>query len=481
MRLNPAAAACLSLAAQASAKTNFTREVEKILSRPTFADATVGIEVRDLRSGKQVYTLDETVPLIPASNQKLLVSTVALSSLGANFIFDTTIFGTSDVGDDGVLDGDVWIVGSGDPSLTSDRLTDLAEELVAQTGLKKITGKVYGDGTVFDDKFVGEGWPADDEVFPDFAQVAGLNCDLNYVGLTISPASEVGGPATVKVNGLGSDEEPYVEIDSTVKTVAEDGAPSSSLNRLAGTNTVVLSGSIPLGHDPVVVSVTIHDPIAFAAYRFAHALGGAGVEVSGAPTKSGALPDGAAKLADSRSTPLSNVLKLFLKPSQNMYGEALLKTVGRAAEPDAPGSSAAGAKAALAFLEAEGVDATGVEVVDGSGLTRLNTLTARFLTDLLIRNRKEFSKKDWQIFFDALPIGGVDGTLAGRFGGTPVEGKVRGKTGSLTGVSALSGYLSAGDGKEYVFSILMNGHTSTTEARRAQDDIVLALYYNGRK
>lgn len=446
------------------------------MSRPALSDASVGIEVRELASGEQIYKHDEDLALTPASNQKLLTSTVALSTLGSGFTFDTTVFGTSDVGEDGVLDGDVYVVGSGDPSLTSERLAELAEELVSQTGLKKVTGKVYGDGTIFDREFTGEDWSEADMSYYYSAQVSGLNCDLNVVSITVTPGDAAGDAPAIEVNGLSAKEEQYVEIDSSVKTVAEAGKDNAGFERRLGTNTIVLSGSIPVDSDPVSFQVTIHDPTAFTAYRFALALEKAGVEVSTAPTESGEVPEGAAELASSTSKDLSSLLGLFLKPSDNMYGEALLKTMGREATPDEPGSASSGAEAVAAFLEGEDVNTTGVETVDGSGLSHLNKLTAQFLCDILSRNKNEFSEADWKIYFDALPIGGVDGTLADRFVDSPVAGKVRAKTGSLTGVSSLSGYLEAGDGTEYVFSILMNGFEDVSGARGGQDDIVMALY-----
>lgn len=477
MRLYRAAAAAgLTLVAQTAASTVFSSQVEEILSRPALSDASIGIEVRELESGEQIYKHDEDVALTPASNQKLLTSTVALSNLGSDFTFNTTVFGTSDVGKDGVLDGDVYIVGSGDPSLTSERLAELAEDLVSQTGLKEVTGKIYGDGTIFDKKFTGEDWSEADMSFYYSAQVSGLNCDLNVVSITVTPGDAAGDSPAISVNGLSAEEEQYVEIDSSVKTVAEGGTDNAGFERRLGTNTIVLTGSIPVDSDPVTFQVTIHDPTAFTAYRFALALEKAGVEVSTAPTESAEVPEDASELVSSTSKELSSLLANFLKPSDNMYGEALLKTIGRVATPDEPGSASTGTATVAAFLEGEDVDTTGVETVDGSGLSGLNKLTAQFLADLLSRNKKEFSEAEWKIYFDALPIGGVDGTIADRFVDSPVKGKVRAKTGTLTGVSSLSGYLEAGDGTEYVFSILMNGFEDATEAKGGQDDIVMALY-----
>ncbi|KEZ42108.1 hypothetical protein SAPIO_CDS6348 [Scedosporium apiospermum] len=429
MRLGQVGTACLWLAAQAgAAATNFSSRVDEILSRPTFADATVGVRVYDLETGDIVYTRNEDSPLIPASNQKLLTSAVALSKLGLDFIFDTAAFATCAVNRNGVLNGDLWLVGSGDPSLTSERLADLARDLVARTGLKRITGNVYGDGSVFDNKFLGEGWSEDDESFYYSAQVAGLNTDLNVVSVTVSPGPAEGSAATVKVNGVPADEELYVDIQSTIDTIAAGGQNSGVFERLHGTNTIILGGSISADSGPITFQITIDNPNAFTAYRFALALNRAGVQVPRSPTKPGKAPRKAVRLGTSKSEPLSSLLKLFMKPSDNMYGEALLKTVGRAEYPNQPGSSASGVQVVKAFLEQEDIDSAGVSTVDGSGLSSLNTVTARFITDLLVHNRKTFTGEEWNTYFDALPIGGVDGTLKDRFVGSPVAGHVRAKT-----------------------------------------------------
>lgn len=471
-----AAAACLLLATQAAATTNFTEEVEKVLARPALADADIGIDVRVLETGSEVYKHQQNQPLTPASNQKLLVSTVALSLLGPDFTYDTTVFGSSAIGEDGVLDGDLWIVGSGDPSLTSARLSELAKDLVAETGLKKVTGGVYGDGTVFDDKLIGEGWSEEDLSLSYSPEIAGLNCDLNIISISLAPGDKEGDEPAIEVNGLDTEEEKYVEIESTVETIKEGGSAGIDFERRKDTNTIELSGSVPVGSDPVSVSVTIHDPIAYTSYRLALALADAGVEISAEPTEPGKLPANAHQLASSTSEPLSELLALFLKPSDNLYGEALLKTVGRHASSNEPGSATSGADAVKEFLDEEGIDASGVKTIDGSGLSPQNTLTARFIGDLLVRNKVEFNAADWETFFNALPVGGVDGTIADRFTDSPARGKVHAKTGTLSGVSSLSGYLEAGDGTEYVFSILMNGFQDSGEARQGQDDIVTALY-----
>lgn len=467
----------LLLGASHAAGHCLSRDIENILSRPAFADATVGIKVRDLGTDDVIYTRNQDVSLTPASNQKYVTATVALANLGPDFVYNTTVVATSSIDADGTLDGDLWLVGSGDPSLNSARLADIAKELAEQLGLKMITGRVYGDGTVFDRELLPDGVAPGDLPFPYAAQVAGLNCDLNVVNIIVGSGDAIGSPANITVNGLPLEDEEYVQIDSSVETVVPGTAQGVSYDRLSGTNTIVVVGTLSLGiNPPASLTVTIHDPTAYAAYRFAHALKDAGVQVSTSPTEPKEAPASATLLATSTSAPLSKLLKFFMKETDNLHGEAFLKTLGVAVDPDTEGTSAGGVGAVGAFLEGTAMNTTGVITKDGSGLSHSNKMTVRFLDELLLYNLRSVSEVDWNIFVDSLPIGGVDGTLADRFVDSPLEGRVRAKTGTLTGVSSLSGYLSVEDDKEYVFCILMNGFTDGSEARRAQDDIATALY-----
>lgn len=450
----------------------FEDEVNDIFARPSFQNATIGVEVRDLSNGEIVFQHLPYRSLVPASNQKLATSAVTLKTLGGGFRYNTTVLATANADENGNIAGDIWLRGSGDPSLTSARLGDLAKE-IADNGVKKVEGKVYGDGSAFDDQLLGSGWAWDDEPYYYSAQVDGLNCDLNIVNVTVTPGQAEGDAANILINGRDVEKDEYVKVESSVTT---GGAEEISLGRLRGSNTITVSGSIPVDGEEVTDQVTIENPSSYTAYRFALALRNAGIEVSTEPASAKTVPKDAKELARSTSQPLSELLSLFMKPSDNTYGEALLKTVGYKENPDEAGSASLGVAVSQAFYEEAEISYSGVETVDGSGLSRMDTVTTTFLCDLLVHVYSSFSETDKSIYLDALPVGGVDGTLENRFQGTPLEGNIRAKTGSLTGVSALSGYLTAKREKDYVLSILMNHASDSTEAREAQDDIALALY-----
>jgi D-alanyl-D-alanine carboxypeptidase/D-alanyl-D-alanine-endopeptidase (penicillin-binding protein 4) len=181
-------------------------------------------------------------------------------------------------------------------------------------------------------------------------------------------------------------------------------------------------------------------------------------------------------VAEKQSEEFPKLLAAFLKPSDNLYGECLLKALG--AEKGGAGTTEAGAKVVRDFLKEAGIDTGGLYIADGSGLSRFDNVTPRLLVDLLTNIDRRFPADAKQALQDALPVAGLDGTLRNRFKRTLVEGNLRAKTGSLRGVSALSGYLTASSGERFVFSLLLNhfqGAGSTTAARTAQDAFTLAL------
>ena len=188
----------------------------------------------------------------------------------------------------------------------------------------------------------------------------------------------------------------------------------------------------------------------------------------------GQVPPDAAMVAQKRSQPLSVLIKDFLKPSDNLYGELLLRTLG--AEKKSRGTASGGASVVRELLNEAGADTGGWNMADGSGLSREDTVTPRQLMGVLAYMDSKVPSAVRTAFYDGLPVGGVDGTLRNRFKGTAAQGNVHAKTGSLSRVSSLSGYVTTKAGERLAFSILMNNYDgSAAVARATQDQIVLAL------
>lgn len=469
------------------ATSSVSQRMDRALAAPGLKNALVGVRVLSLDSGRIVYERNPDFALMPASNQKILTAAVALHVLKPDFRFTTTVAHTGTREKDGVLHGDLILKGGGDPSLTSARLTEMARKVKNQ-GVRRITGHLIVDDTRFDGRFLGRGWQWDNEPYDYQPQISALNCDVNIVEVTVTPNPKAGEPPLVDL-GTG---EGYLTLENTAKTVAAPEKEGGlSLLRARAKNVVQVSGTVALGAKPIKSAVTVESPSLFSGFRFLTALKGEGIEVGETVTRALPSDDIAGNraemptLAFHQSEPLSAILKAFMKPSDNLYGEVLLKAAGAAAAKTENetatrpvGTTAGGERALRALLKAANIDASGLQVADGSGLSRNNTVTPRLLTELLAYIDHGFPEEAKKAFWEALPIGGVDGTLRRRFVGTPAEGKVRAKTGSLNGVSALSGYMTTKAGERLVFSILMNHYASggsTTMARTVQDELVLAL------
>lgn len=438
--------------------------VDAALAKPALNHASVAVLVRSLADGRVVYEKNADLALMPASNQKILTSTAALSRLGPDFRFKTQVLRTGKI-ENGVLKGDLFLRGGGDPSLTTARVRELAAAVRA-AGIERVDGRILADDSYFDAQRLGIGWQWDDEPFSYQPQVSALNCDENVVTFEIRPGKKDGDPAE-----LVWDKTAYLLPIVSVTTVAatDKAVPRIDADRTRGRNELILRGTIPLGAKPASVTLTFEDPALYAATRFAEAL-------SATRIGRGKTPSDAVLVAEQRSEPLSTLVVHFLKTSDNLYGEVLLKTLGAERGGAGSGAGGAGETVALEFLKSVGVDTTALSINDGSGLSRMDLVTARNLVTVLSAMARNAPAPVRDAFTSALPVGGVDGTLRSRFKNTPAQGVVRAKTGSLSGVSSLSGYVTTKAGEPLVFSILMNNVLAgSSAARGAQDELVLAL------
>jgi D-alanyl-D-alanine carboxypeptidase/D-alanyl-D-alanine-endopeptidase (penicillin-binding protein 4) len=464
------------------------RRIDAILAEPALRGASVGVSVRSLADGRSVYEREGNKARIPASNQKLLVAAAALDRLGPDFRFRTEVFRVGAVDAAGTVRGDLILRGRGDPSLTSASLGTLARA-VREAGVRAVRGRVAFDDHYFDDKRLGRGWQWDNEPFAFQAQISALNCDGNVVTVTVTPGASPGSAARVTLEPSAA----TVRVEGTVLTLAADngtgGAPATAagdvtVGRIRGTNRVVVSGGLAAGSRPSTRQVTVEDPSRFAVARFRELLQEHHVALSefamkDLPVRRAAAGPDAVLVAAVTSEPLSVLVRRLLKESDNLYAEALLKTLGAEAGGQGSGAGGAGERAVRAFLgRVPGFDGDAVEIYDGSGLSRLNTVTPRNLVALLAWVHDRAPEPLRSVFRDGLPIGGVDGTLRTRFRNTAAAGEVRAKTGSLQGVASLSGYVTTRRGGEpLAFSILINHFppAAAAAARSAQEAIVLAL------
>ena len=451
------------------------REIDRIAARPALAHAWWGIEARSLRNGRVIYARDAEKNFKPASTLKLVTTAAALDALGPDARLRTTVETAGRLDAHGRILGDVYLVGGGDPNLsgrfhagrTTAVLEELAEALRA-SGVRRIEGRLVGHDALFQGDRRGEDWAWGDLVWSYGAEVSALSFNDNTAQLRAAPGERVGDLLIVDRDPVTA----HYGVVSTAVTSAAGAKPELVLRSDPGSNLFRLSGSLPLGGEPWAASVAIADPARYAAVVFSEVLATKGIVLMGpVATSSDPLPGGLRVLAARASEPLSEILAVVNKKSQNLHTEMLLRLLG--ARVKGGGTVEAGHEAVEDFLRRLGVPADTWDMRDASGLSRSDVVTPRGLVALLAAMDKH---RYAGVFRDSLPVAGVDGTLEGRMKGTAAQGRVVAKTGSIRHVNALAGYATHRSGERLVFAIVLNHHTAGgTAGVGAIDDIVNAL------
>ena len=454
----------LGLTSVAAADLNQT--IEQAFGKPEFAHGIQGIIIESLKDGRVLYEKNSDLVFIPASNMKLIVSSASLDLLGPDYVIPTTLFGTGEISD-GTLKGSLILVGQGDPTLKYEDMGEMADKLKSM-GIRAIDGDIVADDTYFDSVRLGSGWSWDYQSDYYSAQISALDLNRNVVGVYVRPGKKVGDSASFELLPKTR----YMNIKNECKTSDAGSTNSIRMSRIPGTNTIRVAGNVALGYEPQGPEdgVTVDDPALFTCRVFSEILKHGGIRVRGKVIH-GTKPGDAKSLMTHNSPPMSEILRLLNKPSDNLIAECLLKQLGATVKGE--GKSSVGAEVEMDYLERIHGDTTALSIADGSGLSRHNLVSPRNLLAIL---KYMHGHKDSQVFIDSLPIAGVDGTLKKRMKGTPAEGNVRAKTGYIGMVRALSGYVTTKSGEPLVFSILMNNHLcQSSEADAAIDDIVVAL------
>lgn len=451
--------------------------LDAILGDARLTGSQASVVVRDTTDGQTLYDRNGSRRLVPASNTKLLTSTAALEILGTGYRFSTEARTTArQTGP--VLQGDLYLRGTGDPTALAADYDKLAAD-VAATGVRLVLGDLIADDTYFDSQRLGTSWAWDDEPFYYSPQVSALTVapdtdyDMGNVIVTVRPGASAGAKPVVTL----TPENGYVTIDNQASTVASGGSDTISFVRQHGSNRIVVTGTVPVDGSQTLDWATVWEPAGYAADVFRRALNNHGVTVLGRDKLSIATPATARTLATHQSMTLGEMLVPFLKLSNNGHAEVLVKAVGQ--KVSGQGTWSAGLAAMRPVLAAMGMDLSSLRQSDGSGLTRFNLVPPVEIADLLAAAK---SKPWFNAWYQALPIAGnaerfVGGTLRTRMRNTPAANNVHAKTGSLTGVSGLSGYVTDADGHGLVFSILLNNYlvSGTSVKTGIEDRIAVAL------
>lgn len=451
--------------------------VDSLLGAPMWRSAHWGVLIVDPARGDTLYSVNAGKLFVPASNTKLVTGAVALAQLGADYRYTTRVLGAAPRRD-GTLAGDLVVIGRGDPSFSDSLAGDamqplraLADSLAAR-GVKRVAGRLIRGADTFSDSTLGEGWAWDDLDAAYAAPTDELMFNEGYSLITVIGGARAGDRVTVRtapasgIPLLGA-----IEV-ATVRNCCMERSRVVAEGDVRGRRPrVTLRGSVRAA-DSVTVSVALRHPNAAFLDAFAAALTARGITIAGG-VEADSLADttGLSVLASRNSPPLSAILARFEKPSQNQLGELLLKTV--ALERTGVGRADSGLVVVRRQLAAWGIDSSMASLRDGSGLSRHNFIAPDAIARVL---HAMMQRDDFDVYYQSLPVGGVDGTIASRMRGTPAMANVHAKTGTLDKVRALSGYVTAADGRMLIFSTIANNHTvPTREVERVQDAILAYL------
>jgi D-alanyl-D-alanine carboxypeptidase/D-alanyl-D-alanine-endopeptidase (penicillin-binding protein 4) len=455
----------------ALAQDGLARRVARHLDRPPFDRVHWGVLVTD-GAGREVYARNADRLFIPASNAKLVVAAAAAVLLPPDVRVVTSIYAAGPVVD-GTLEGDLVIYGRGDPTFSPrcygvdttqvgacdslwGKLDSLALHIAAR-GIRHVRGAIVGDGSYFDGVSTHPNWEGYDLNWWYAAPVTALGFNDNSIDLTYRPGPHPGAPVAVDL----APDVGLFTFENRSRTLPAGERRTIDFFRAAGTHRIWAEGGMPVDGRERTEYFAVPDPNLYFAAALRTALGSHGVSVAG-PTLSTtdstryaswrtALP-----LAEARSRSLSDLIFPILNSSQNWFAEMLLKTLGRMVGRD--GSWDGGIAVERRFLvDSVGIDSTAFSLRDGSGLSSSNLLTPRALVALL---RFLETHPQGATIRDGLPQSGARGSLRTRFVGTPLEGRVYAKTGSIAHVNSLSGYVDRPDGERLVFSVIANNHTA---------------------
>lgn len=470
-----------------SAKSSTTleelrNEFDQLFDDPDFYNAQWGVCVQSLETGEFLYRRNENKLLMPASNLKLVTTASALQLLGAGYKFRTEI-GYSGKIEGSSLKGDLVVKGFGDPTI-SGRYTkddvlkyfnDWADSLL-NFGIEEITGNIIGDDNAFDDVGLGNGWSWDYESYWYSAPSGALSLNDNCVDIIVTPAKR-GDKADIKI----IPDNKYSVIVNRVITVPFDSSAGIEIYRERGTNVITVSGKIRETGKPVKLFATVNNPTQYFVVVLKDVLREKGINVRGFAIdiddqQSDAESD--FRLLFTHESPaLTEIIKVINKNSQNFFAEQLLKAI--AFERTGLGTSSGGIRQIKQISPRMGINSDNFTMADGSGLSRLNLVSAQQLVSLL---RYMYQSDNFNDFYNSLPIAGKDGTLADRMRKSAAFEKIRAKTGYIGGVRSLSGYAMTADGETVAFSMIVNNFTvPLVLAENLQDMICLRLSTLRRK
>ncbi len=460
----------------------FWSQMNDIFNDPNFSNAQWGVVIQSLETGEYFYKRNEDKLFMPASNLKLFTTAAGLILLGSDYKYKTNVCMNGKI-DGSVLKGDLVIQGRGDPTISGRfydgniyKVFDDWADSLSKLGVDEITGNIIGDDNSFDEVGLGAGWSWDYESEWFAAPSSAISFNDNVVNVYVTVNKENHLPQ-VSIEPVTK----YIIILNKVSTVPADSITSINVYRDMGTNVVTVYGTIKQNSDTVKTFVTVNNPTQYAMVVLKDVLKRKGITIDGYPIDVDdiSLPldySKMTKLFTQYSPPLKEIIKVINKNSENFFAEQLLKTIGL--ETKNFGSSENGISSENKLFREMGINPEGMNIVDGSGLSRLDLVTPRQIVTLL---SYMYKSKYFIPFYNSLPIAGVDGTLGNRMQNSKAQGNIRAKTGFLEGVRSLSGYAYTGDHEPVAFSIIVNNFDVPVKLAENIQDLVCLRLANFRR
>jgi serine-type D-Ala-D-Ala carboxypeptidase/endopeptidase (penicillin-binding protein 4) len=448
--------------------------IDKIIKNNNFKKVDCGIKIYSVDKSQVLYSLNENEPMSPASTMKIVTVATALSKLNSKSLFKTALLSDKKPKNN-IIDGDLYIKGFGNPIFNDNNLMELVNNL-KDMGIKEIKGDIIADESYFDEKYSRTSWANGDEIDEEESPISALSLNRNYFTVHIKGAAVKNKPPVIEVFPKIT----CVKIINKAKTAnlgkRRRGAISLSFDMTNKLITITVGGQIRT-NSAVYRSALVRKPALYTALILKDFLKQNDIKVKG-NVRIGKTIGIKNELTKHEMT-LDSIVKITNKHSDNFLADYLLKVLG-AELKGTPGQSKFGREALFSFLKEYGVDAEKLQIIDGSGLSKKNKLSASALTNILSKITKK--KQLFDRFYCTLPIAGVDGTMKWRLKETSAEGNARAKTGTLSTVSSLAGYVRTKDNELISFAIMMNEfRRGIRKFRFYQDEIVALLSEFSRK
>lgn len=455
--------------------TTLEERLSSLVNSSISQSSDAGIQIVELESGRVVAERNPHMPLAPASNMKLFTTAAAIDMLKPSFEVTTGVYIRGQLDPNGTLDGDLKVVGRGDPTIGGrfhdGQATAVLQEWASdlrRAGVKTIAGDLIFEYGYMDTEYIHPTWPSDQLTAWYEAPISAFSMQEGCVEVRVLPG-RAGQPCVVQLEPPTS----FVQIQNSCRT--RGGLPY--ITRQRGTNTVIVRGGVPARSGATEVFVTIENPVHYFATVTSETFQRAGIAVQGKIALVQRDPRSDWRLVTKHSTPLNILVYVINKKSQNHYAEQVVKMIG--AEMRKDGSWAAGTAEVKEWLTTKvGVAPAEFSPVDGSGMSRNNRATASAFISLL----RYMWKSPWrEEFVSSLPYtGDPDSKFGNRLRAPPYARQVYAKTGYISGVIGLSGYVHAQSGKVYAFSFLFNRYRiGVFGVYRLQDEMLKEIIKSG--